>query len=130
MDEPFSSSRCFNCRSPKIELVTEELSENPPYWKAAVEDSHQRHGVLGIYHVRTHIIQHYATGMQLLRSLIIFNIFSISVRCCSSFSIEILKICPKGKSQKQFAHILRMFQPGLKLTYSLYLCGQPYCLSS
>jgi hypothetical protein len=28
-----------------------------------------------------------------------------------------------------FAHILRMFQPGLKLTYSLYLCGQPYCIS-
>ncbi|MGC1928779.1 MAG: hypothetical protein WA667_07365 [Candidatus Nitrosopolaris sp.] len=29
-----------------------------------------------------------------------------------------------------FAHILRMFQPSLKLTYSLYLCVQSCCISS
>ena len=28
-----------------------------------------------------------------------------------------------------FAHILRMFQPSLKLTYSLYLCVQSCCIS-
>jgi hypothetical protein len=27
------------------------------------------------------------------------------------------------------AHILRMFQPSLKLTYSLYLCVQSCCIS-
>jgi probable F420-dependent oxidoreductase len=32
-------------------------------------------------------------------------------------------------SIKSFAHILRMFQPSLKLTYSLYLCVQSCCIS-
>jgi hypothetical protein len=52
--------------------------------------------------------------------------------------IKRIDIITRGLSQpnnetdesSEIAHILRMFQPDLKLTYSLYLCGQPYCLSS
>ena len=33
------------------------------------------------------------------------------------------------EKQDIIAHILRMFQPSLKLTYSLYLCVQSCCIS-
>ena len=35
----------------------------------------------------------------------------------------------KNKELVYDAHILRMFQPSLKLTYSLYLCVQSCCIS-
>jgi hypothetical protein len=68
---------------------------------------------------------------QLLSNLILFTSsfpISAAIKIFGAKREDILDLYDRTMLTR-IAHILRMFQPGLKLTYSLYLCGQPYCIS-
>jgi hypothetical protein len=60
--------------------------------------------------------------------MMLSNILSV-ITAVQQYATSIDSVQVIAFNQFTVAHILRMFQPRLKLTYSLYLCGQPYCIS-